>query len=1138
MTTKTTQEKEGDILGSISTAWNSCIRLYCSFDLRADEQDIVQLLLASHLETAKIRLFAWGKVIGLDLVSESGSVEHGLPLHPSATKLKREDVGGVVLRILLAIQRMLECFKSTREFHGIAVAAAATDDSGDSDEAARHDTAPDIKEFYSNLRQTVASQCGIRLKSRDITWFIHDKLEFGVFMTTFGKAVRSLEEPLPEVKGDVQETMRNGLGYDGKVDGGILKQFLEPMISSPGAYEDIIEGMQSLSTGDIGKYGDYHTPPIVGLSNVSSPPDSDMLPVNRNVLLLQRLIHCPITFRRHANAYWQEHCEPYKSYLDIARKEKGYLQARHPSFALYHRRRFMSRPPFHPFYRHSGEETVLFDIESEPRYENINPGTITVEGFGLEAWAYAEEHSGPKYHHKTAFLPSLPSVTTNRLLRRFNELQRSERPFGLDPQSDNLDLRELFGNIGYVWLLASEIIPIFLRTLIFRQLSFDPFRPVSDPKSQIQQLCSLIDMNSNFHDFTSNSTLTLIWYRQFNGFLRQLILSRELAIRLELHPNASLPDITPKVLASLMVQDLYFRNTTIFLRDIPAPVGNVGKHEGKKEADSFKNKGNAAFEKGEYQQAIDYYTKAIDIDRSSATFHSNRATAYYRIENYEQAAQDANTATQLNPGYIKAWVRRGDAEMKLGKAKRAQKSYQKAIELSGDAVPALMKGGLANADEKIKADLQAIQSETSVIRKHALQKAFLDQNWDVSGKQMGFYSSVIEQQIQGLYYFALEMNWPYMNEVKENVPKAADKLRNFGQIPILLNDWFYGSVLPGKWTAFAIMSCLILSTSSVSLAGVAPYYECGLSLPRQTYWRVRTVLGSVLGCLPGVGSLCGWIGPCPPVDFVGQPSHAAEDFSKKRHHIRLYADNVAPVNDDVKIPHFDPETSYQDFLEALLKPGEEKEYVSFLGNMADPKKWITPQPPAQTVAPTCSINTIQLSALPIEGQSQQLSETQLENQAQYQARIVFDVRDSSRHKTVMYDLKYNPLFVTLPPCHVKQKATHELHKREVPNEKEMDIWTLITGHTAGPSKRHSLISGLKLGSKSSANSSEIGSDVTIINLGSGHEQGAEVMARAWCAERGKNAVIRLSGGPCFACAIRAARPPPVGLGTGVLIWMA
>ena len=31
------------------------------------------------------------------------------------------------------------------------------------------------------------------------------------------------------------------------------------------------------------------------------------------------------------------------------------------------------------------EASVLLDVEAHPEYENINTGTVTVEGFGLDA---------------------------------------------------------------------------------------------------------------------------------------------------------------------------------------------------------------------------------------------------------------------------------------------------------------------------------------------------------------------------------------------------------------------------------------------------------------------------------------------------------------------------------------------------------------------------------------------------------------------------------------------------------------------------------------------------------------------------------------------------------------------------------
>ncbi|OJD15332.1 hypothetical protein AJ78_04416 [Emergomyces pasteurianus Ep9510] len=1135
MTPTPVQPEGREPLVSISTAWSSYINICGTFDLRPSEKDIVQLLLASNFEIAKVRLFAWGKAVGLNLV------ENGETPHSWAIRLNQEPIGDNVLRHMLVVQKIFDRFKSTREIHGMNINGAKpghTDSEnmgGGVKAAALVHMASEIQKCYTTLRKSLDTWCRLDVNS-GITWSIHDKSEFGLFVTAFGNAVESLVASFPELKRDIQEIVLSVVQYDGgRASGGLLEQLLQQGSSPAETYQDAITKVESLCKEFIGTSGDYHFPAIAGIKHAFMPlnPSRAVTKAEWNAATAQQRIgikfseavcrvaekaegRLAITMDQNtfpslhitADAYWEEFCQPRESCLSAVEAEKGIFQPINMSFNLYHRAQFMKKPPFRPFYRHTSEARVLFDIESEPRYENANAGTITVEGFGLETWKYANEHSGPKYSHKSAFLPKIPELSRTKFLRRFEELQSLDRPFGLNKEEDELDIRELFGDT-----------------------CLDPFQRSPDLGSQIQQLCSLLDMDKNFRDFTSSSGLATAWVGQsFYPFLRQIILSRELALRLEFHPNVSLPDITPKILASLIVQDLYFQNARISLQDTPAPFQKAENADKIREAEAFKTQGNESFEKGEFQEAFEFYTQAIDIDPSNAGFHLKRAAASFHMDKYDQAAEDATSATLLDRRNVEAWVRRADSELKLNKAKKAYNSYLVAIELSGDAVSPSMTEGIANAEVKIKAQIQKIQVEPTLIRRHALQKAFLDEDWDLSRKEVSFNSSALGQQVQGLISFASQMKWPYINEVENYLPKAADDFRKSGSSPLLLFDWFYGCVLPGKWTALTIMSCLIWSSSSIPISEPAPYYECGLSLPSQTYWRVRTVLGKVLGCLPGVSSLCGWIGPCPRVEFVEPPSHATKDFSKNPHYIHLQADEVPPVKDLSAIPHFDPEAAHQLFLEAILKNGEGIQSIEFLENMADPKKWVTPQPLARATTVTCSIKAIQLRAIPVDALAGELTEKELEKQAQYRASIVIDVKEGSRQKTVKYDLNYNPLFVTLPPCHPGQKGSHELHKRELPKEREMDIWTLI----GGPAKRRSLIPGLRLGS--TADRSDLNDDITIINAGSGLE--AEVLARAWCSERGKNAVIRRSGGPCLACAIRAARAPPMGLGTGVLIWLS
>ena len=51
----------------------------------------------------------------------------------------------------------------------------------------------------------------------------------------------------------------------------------------------------------------------------------------------------------------------------------------------------------------------------------------------------------------------------------------------------------------------------------------------------------------------------------------------------------------------------------------------------------MKNKGNDAFKNQRYEEAIDFYTKAIELDSSDVSFYSNRAACYLNLKKYDEA---------------------------------------------------------------------------------------------------------------------------------------------------------------------------------------------------------------------------------------------------------------------------------------------------------------------------------------------------------------------------------------------------------------------------------------------------------------------------------------------------------------------
>ncbi|XP_076029442.1 protein phosphatase D3 [Oratosquilla oratoria] len=98
--------------------------------------------------------------------------------------------------------------------------------------------------------------------------------------------------------------------------------------------------------------------------------------------------------------------------------------------------------------------------------------------------------------------------------------------------------------------------------------------------------------------------------------------------------------------------------------------------ENSKKAEDVKSEANEYFNKQQYDQAIDLYSKAIELNPNVAIYYGNRSLAYLRTECFGYALQDATKALELDKTYVKGYYRRASAYMSLGKFKLALKDYE------------------------------------------------------------------------------------------------------------------------------------------------------------------------------------------------------------------------------------------------------------------------------------------------------------------------------------------------------------------------------------------------------------------------------------------------------------------------------
>ncbi|CAA7403383.1 unnamed protein product [Spirodela intermedia] len=141
----------------------------------------------------------------------------------------------------------------------------------------------------------------------------------------------------------------------------------------------------------------------------------------------------------------------------------------------------------------------------------------------------------------------------------------------------------------------------------------------------------------------------------------------------------------------------------------------------------LKKKGNDCFAGGDYGKALNFYSQAVrhaplssdDMDKTLlATLYANRASSMHNLNLIEECKRDCGRAILLSPCYVKAWYRRGKANV-------VSKNYKEAVH---DLEVALSMESSSSGKIHIKKDLDIAISyfkgtvETSDLANHAMNE--------------------------------------------------------------------------------------------------------------------------------------------------------------------------------------------------------------------------------------------------------------------------------------------------------------------------------------------------------------------------------------------------------------------------------
>ncbi|XP_050478082.1 stress-induced-phosphoprotein 1 [Bombus huntii] len=128
-------------------------------------------------------------------------------------------------------------------------------------------------------------------------------------------------------------------------------------------------------------------------------------------------------------------------------------------------------------------------------------------------------------------------------------------------------------------------------------------------------------------------------------------------------------------------------------------------------AEEEKEFGNEKYKEGDYPTAIKHYSEAIKRNPDDPKYYSNRAACYTKLAAFDLGLKDCEKCVEIDPKFIKGWIRKGKILQGMQQQGKALTAYQKALELDPSNSEAL---------EGYRSCAVSVSSNPEEVRKRAM----------------------------------------------------------------------------------------------------------------------------------------------------------------------------------------------------------------------------------------------------------------------------------------------------------------------------------------------------------------------------------------------------------------------------------
>ncbi|CAH1183620.1 unnamed protein product [Phaedon cochleariae] len=102
-------------------------------------------------------------------------------------------------------------------------------------------------------------------------------------------------------------------------------------------------------------------------------------------------------------------------------------------------------------------------------------------------------------------------------------------------------------------------------------------------------------------------------------------------------------------------------------------------------AELKKENGNQLYKIKQYRSALPLYNEAINLCPDTAAYYGNRAACYMMLNRYEEALEDVRKSVQLDPNFVRGYIRMIKCGIAMGDLMTAEYAIKKVQELQTDS---------------------------------------------------------------------------------------------------------------------------------------------------------------------------------------------------------------------------------------------------------------------------------------------------------------------------------------------------------------------------------------------------------------------------------------------------------------------